>query len=351
MYNFSNMPSLPNMPNMPNMPNKEETHYSVLNVLQNASYDDIKKAYRKLSLEYHPDRNGGNNDKSEKFKKITDAYKILGDESERRKYDFLLKSNLTKLNIDPSLFDIQGIFTNILNNINNDIVNGASGANCCAKELNGGGFPFGNIYMGKGSFNSILDDIPDININRGFSQHEYKSKPPTISKTININILQAYTGCKLPINITRWIIEADRKHEETETIYIDIPKGVDNNEIITIENKGNSISNTNKSNVKIKILIKNDSLFDRVGVDLVLKKSITLKESFCGFSFDLTYIDGREFKINNEAGNIIPPNFTKIIPNLGMQRDDTCGNLIIEFDVIYPKKLTTEQVSELENIL
>ena len=72
-------------------------------------------------------------------------------------------------------------------------------------------------------------------------------------------------------------------------------------------------------------------MFERNGIDLIFKKSITLKESLCGFSFDLLYIDGREFKINNEPGNIIPAEFTKIIPKLGMERDNNIGNLIIIF--------------------
>ena len=82
-----------------------------------------------------------------------------------------------------------------------------------------------------------------------------------------------------------------------------------------------------------------------------LKKSITLKESFCGFCFDLIYIDGKEFKINNKAGNVIPPDFRKVISKMGMQRDDDIGDLIIIFDVVYPKQFTTEQLEGLEKIL
>ena len=109
--------------------------------------------------------------------------------------------------------------------------------------------------------------------------------------------------------------------KNTLSDYIDIPKGIDDNEIITIINKGNRISDTNKGDVEIKILVKKHELFKRNGIDLIYKKSITLKESFCGFSFDLTYIDGKEFKINNKAGNIIPSDFRKVIPiNGGIYR-------------------------------
>ena len=134
-------------------------------------------------------------------------------------------------------------------------------------------------------------------------------------------------------------------------MYIDIPKGIDNSEIITLENKGNRINTSLTGDVEIKILISNDTHFCRQGLDLIYKKSITLKESYCGFNFDLHYIDGREFKIKNEPGNIIPPNFRKIISNLGLKRENHLGNLIILFDVIYPKQFTQEQIKGLDKIL
>ena len=58
-----------------------ETHYSILGIEKNASFEQIKKAYRKLSLECHPDRNGGDKIKTELYKKITEAYKILADKA------------------------------------------------------------------------------------------------------------------------------------------------------------------------------------------------------------------------------------------------------------------------------
>ena len=142
------------------------------------------------------------------------------------------------------------------------------------------------------------------------------------------------------------MIESDIKNTENETIYVSIPKGIDNNEIIVLENKGNVIDHNNKGDIKIKIIVQNSSNFNRNGIDLIYKKSISLKDSLCGFCFDLKYIDGREFKINNEAGNIIPSDFRKIIPKMGMQRDDDIGNLIIHFDIVYPKNLSLDQVKE-----
>ena len=210
------------------------------------------------------------------------------------------------------------------------------------KNMAIGADPFSGIPFGRSPFKTNKPDYLN-----GFSKFEYNSKPKIISANISITLLDAYRGHKYPLTITRWIIDADIKQEQSETIYINIPKGIDNNEIITIKSKGNKLSDTNKGDIEVKININNETCFERNGIDLIFKKSITLKESFCGFSFDLPYIDGREFKINNEAGNVIPQDFRKIIPKFGMERDGEYGNLIIIFDIIYPKVLLAEQVSKL----
>jgi DnaJ-class molecular chaperone len=181
------------------------------------------------------------------------------------------------------------------------------------------------------------------NFMQGVNSYEFDSKPKTIFQTISISLLDAYKGCKLPINIKRWVYENNIQFDQEETIYIDIPKGVDNNEIITVKDKGNKISSSNKGDIEIKIIINNDTLFER--------KTITLKQSLCGFSFDIKYIDGREFRINNESGNIIPNDFRKTISQFGMQRDSHIGDLIIIFEVEFPKSLKLEQIDKLNAIL
>ena len=198
---------------------------------------------------------------------------------------------------------------------------------------------FGNINIPLDIFNNISNNL------------EVDSKPETIYEVIKISLYDSFKGCKLPIKIKRWISENNKKIEQEETIYVDIPKGIDNNEIITIKDKGNRLSSINRGDIEIKVNIEKDNYFERNGIDLIYKKTISLKESLCGFNFDITYIDGREFKIKNEKGNIIPPNFHKTISNLGMTRDNLTGDLIIIFDIIYPKTFTNDQIKELEKIL
>ena len=84
---------------------------------------------------------------------------------------------------------------------------------------------------------------------------------------------------------------------------------------------------------------------------MIYHHTITLKESLCGFIFEIKYINGKIFKINNAGGNIINTKYKKVVQGYGMKREDQSGNLIICFDIIYPDKLTDAQVTALEKIL
>ena len=87
-----------------------ETHYDTLEVPETATPAEIKKAYRRLSLIYHPDKNRGNADISGKFQKINEAYEILSDENKRREYDFERKSPFGS---GPQARDIDEFFNNL----------------------------------------------------------------------------------------------------------------------------------------------------------------------------------------------------------------------------------------------
>ena len=134
-------------------------------------------------------------------------------------------------------------------------------------------------------------------------------------------------------------------------MYITIPKGVDTNELIILREKGHIMNDSIKGDIKIFITVKNDTEFIRNGLDLVLNKTISLKEDLCGFSFDMKYLDGKTFKINNGNGNVIGFNYKKVLPDMGMKRDNHTGNIIINFTIVFPEKLSAEQVESLLTIL
>jgi len=302
----------------------EPNYYEVLGLSNNANQDEIKKAYRKLSLKHHPDRSG----EKTKSQELNEAYSVLSDEKKRKQYD--MRKNLEfgqdDMQINPE--DLMGMFFNI-----------ASGGMSIP-----GIFPGANVHV-------FRNGVPtQFNMN-GFNMHQALQKPTPIIKTIEITIDEAYSGCTKPMEIERVIKDDNVNKLEKETIYITIPKGIDDNEIIIIREKGNMLSDENKGDVKIFIKIINNSGLTREGLNLVFNKTLSLKESLCGFTFDLPYLGGKTFKINNTGGTIISPGYKKVIPNLGLERDGHKGNLIIIFSVHYPEKLSETQISSLENIL
>jgi len=282
-----------------------KNYYTILEIPLVASSDEIKKAFRNLSLRYHPDKNY-NNSNCNKIQDINEAYSVLSNIECKTEYD-------NKLN-------------NVFNNMKPDRSEHVS-------DL------YGNSFFSYNGHNNINS-----------AKHYKCLKPKSVHIIKNISYEQSFNGTKLPIEITRNVIENDENYDETETIYIDIPKGIDNNEIIVIKDKGNYDDGIS-GHVKIKIKLLPDTLFKRKGLDLIYLKNITFKESVCGFSFQLKHLNAKPYTINNETGIIIHNNYTTNINNLGFIKDDVIGNLIIEYSINYPEKLDEAIVEKIRKIL
>ena len=316
-----------------------ENYYKILGVDSNSSESEIKKAYRALSMKYHPDRNPGDRKAEEKFKEINQAYEILGDQESKKRYD--LTNNNPFMSFEPNV-GMRGCMNP------DDIINMVFGLN--VMNLNDLGNMNEEIRFPGGSARIFTNMHPSMN---SFPFRNVVTKPEPILKTITITIEEAYTGCSIPINITRWVKNTQRhKTEEQETVYIDIPKGVDKNEMFIIKDKGNVVLQGDlKGDVKVTVDIKNNSPFVRDGMDLIYHKTLSLKESLCGFSFELPHVNGKTYNINNNKGSVVGNNQKKIIPKLGMIRDKITGSLMIEFIVEFPNKLEESVIDKIQELL
>lgn len=299
-------------------------HENVYEFLEIPNFSDlytIKKSFRKLSLKYHPDKyNVSSKDKNtykELFQKLKDIYSYLLENKEY--YDSLLKKNIEKnSNMDTTKKPILKQYNNQMNTYTQD-----------------------TIY-------EYMEHIKDIEVN------------------VEITFSEAFTGVIKPVQIQRtcYVLSmkgtnnvgetSTLKHsEENEVIYVECFKGIDNGETIIVENKGNSIHFNNtihKSHVKVKIILLKHSLFKRNGLDLIYTKHLSLVEALTDFSFSLHHINGKEYIISNE-NRIIQLNDTKVIRHLGFQRNTYTGNLIIEFNIVFPKTLNPTQKQDIKNIL
>ena len=273
--------------------------YEILEIKQGASQEEIKKAYRRKSLIHHPDRNNNSVESTEMFKKINEAYEKISR---------------------------QGV-----------------------SETDENVFGDGEMNL-----DTLMKMFSDMGNHPSFAQHMNRQlqKPIPIIKRVEITLEQVYTGCMVPIQIVRTLKNNGEVREENETLYVDIPKGIDTNEMIVFREKGHVVDDTPAGDIKVFVSVLDHHLFNRSGLDLIFTSEITLKEALCGVDFEFIHLSGKLYKINNSRGkNVINPGYKKIVPGLGLQRKDHTGNLIIEFKISFPEKLSIDQITAIEKIM
>jgi len=306
-------------------------HYETLGITREATDKEIKQAFRAMSMKYHPDKVRANDAEEQekinlKMQEINEAYEILGDETKRQEYHM----------------ELDGVHR---------------------------GFPFANFSSQSGPFGQGVHFVhqggpfgrpfghPDIGniFEMLFSQggagpqvfFQHACPPPIISKTVEISLTQAYAGCTVPCEIERWIQEGESRRTEKETITLNIPAGIESGISIVIKGKGNAVGESHCGDVKITIQVANNNIFTRQGNDLHVKKQITLKEALCGFQFQFAHLNGKTMVLNNTS-TIIFNGARKVINGLGMT---SSGNLVVEFEVVFPTELTQAQRDALAGIL
>jgi DnaJ-class molecular chaperone len=311
-------------------------HYHTLGVSENASEEEIKKAYRKLSLKFHPDKNVGKPDTGDQFRKINEAFDTLGDTQKRCEYDMARQNPFHHMM--PGQGGDMGFHSQM-----DDLINSIFFAGGMPGMGHGGMGQCGMFPPGM-KIHVMRNGVP---VNLAGS-----SKPPAINQVVSITMEQILKGASVPLEIERWTLENGHKVHEKEMIYVSVPKGTDENEIIMLKDKGHVVSEHCKGDVKVYFKVENNTRFQRIGLDLVYVKTISLKEALCGLQFDMTYVDGKNYIINNHAGNVIVPEYQKVIPKMGLEREGhATGNLIIHFKVKFPDRLTPEQIARISEVL
>ena len=314
-----------------------KNYYDILGVTPTSTQEEIKKAYRKLSLKYHPDKN--NNETIPLMASINEAYNVLSNEQQKQEYDFQQNPNTNLRAFFGNPFPHP--FTHPFPPTHHRNMHSSNSPD-----------EFIQMFFHGNPFDMFMNGSQNININKCHERTFVDLQKPTpIIINVTITMHQVYTGATIPIEIERWIHENGSKVFEKETIYVTIPQGIDENEIILLKDKGNVLNESTKGDIKIFVKVSNDTEYKRNGLDLIYERTISLKEALCGFSIQFSFLNEKIFTLNNLSGNIITPEYKKLIPNMGFTRGGHQGNLILIFHVKFPDCLTEEQVTTLKNIL
>jgi DnaJ-class molecular chaperone len=179
---------------------EKEDLYKVLGINENASHDEIKKAYRGLSLKFHPDRNPSP-EATEKFKQINQAYEILGDEQKRKQYEMERQNPFMRMaNMGNGMHGMHGMHGGSNMGEMDDILKAFFGGIPFMGGMSEmGGMPrFPPGFQPGAQFHVFHNGMP-VNIGKQFQ------KPSPINKTVTIDIEQVYNGATIPLDIERWI--------------------------------------------------------------------------------------------------------------------------------------------------
>lgn len=335
-------------------------YYKVLEVDRNAKDDDLKKAYRKLAMKWHPDKNPNSKKEAEaKFKKISEAYEVLSDPQKRAVYDQYGEEGL-KGQVPPpdaggfgggSSFYSTGDAPNVFrfNPRNADDI---------FSEFFGFSSPFGGSRGGSRFSNSVFSDdfFGSFGESGGFgggSMNQAVRKASPIENTLPCSLEELYKGTTKKMKISRQIVDTNGKTTTVDEILtIDIKPGWKKGTKITFPEKGNELPNIIPADLVFIIDEKPHRLFTRDGDDLVVTQKISLAEALTGVTVNLTTLDGRNLTI--PVNNVINPNYEEVVPREGMpirKDSSTRGNLRIKFIIKFPSRLTSEQKAGIKKLL
>jgi curved DNA-binding protein len=273
--------------------NSTMDYYQILGVAENASQDDIKKAYKKLAMKNHPDRGGD----TQKFQEISQAYDTLGDEQKRQQY------NAQKNN--PFIHARSGNhgFPDI-----NDIFGATFGF--------GGASPFG-----------------------GFQQ---RGRNKDLSIRVSITFKQSYTGTQIE---ARFNTPAGR----AQTVVVDIPPGVQSGQTIRYGDLGDdSIPNLPRGNLNVTVIVEPDPVWERRGNELITVLTVTALEAMTGCMKEVACLDGSTMPLRLRPGVQHGTEFASGGRGFRDVNTGRVGSLIVVLNIIIPAVTDPQLIRELQ---
>ena len=356
-------------------------YYKVLGVNRDADEDAIKKAYRKLALKWHPDRNQGKKEEAEKqFKAISEAYEVLSDKDKRAVYDQFGEEGLKagggaggngagfggaggEARFPGGTFFFTGpggrgggaspfasaagsgfrpsnaedIFKQFFSSAGHGHAHAHAHAN-----------PFRGFASGMGSDDDDDYDFPSSTSSFGGRRPSGSSPNPAAAVyPLRCTLEELYSGCMKRIKVTRKLLDpkTGRPQASEKIITVQVRPGWKAGTKLNYSGEGDEYAPGRRQDIQLLIEEKAHPLFRREGDDLHLSLNLTLEEALCGFAKSITSLDGKDLKVANRAVTV--PNQQLRFANGGMpnQKDPQSlkGALIVTFKVTFPPSLSDQQ--------
>ncbi|XP_044144268.1 dnaJ homolog subfamily A member 4-like [Bufo gargarizans] len=344
---------------------KETGYYETLGVKPDATPDEIKKAYRKLALKYHPDKNPN---EGEKFKLISQAYEVLSDPKKRDLYDQggeqAIKGGLSGGNFSSPM-DIFDMFfggggrmnrekrgKNVVHQLSislEELYNGGSRKLALQKNV------ICDKCEGRGGKKGAVEKCSTCK-GRGVQIHVQQIGPGMVQQIQTMCSECRGEGERINLKDRCKQCNGNKVVREKKILEVHIKKGMKDGQKIVFHGEGDQEPGLEPGDVVIVLDQRDHELYRRQDANLIIKMEISLVEALCGFKRTIETMDGRTLLITSLPGEVVKDGHLKCIQNEGMplQRDPfEKGLLIIQFSVTFPENhwLPTDKLRLLEALL
>jgi curved DNA-binding protein len=310
-----------------------EDYYQILGIDKTVDPSIVKKAYRKLALKYHPDRNPNNLEAEEKFKQISEAYAVLSDPEKRKQYDNFGSDQFSQK------FSQEDIFRDFdINQILRDL--GFGGAGGSERVFRGGGRRGSFAFRGTGT-----DPFSDL-----FSQgrQEYRHAPQKgedLQYNITITLEESVFGADKKLAL--------QKDGQVDEINVKIPAGISTGKKLRLMGKGNiGRQGGPVGDLYLNINVLPHPIFARDGNDIYIDKAVSFTQAVIGTTIEVPTIDGTIKRIKIPAGT---QNGTKIrMKGFGAPAlrgtGSTKGDQYVKISIEVPRKITDKQLQSIKKL-
>lgn len=331
-------------------------YYKVLGVPRDATDAQLKKAYRKLALKWHPDKNQDNRKAaSEKFKEIGEAYAVLSDKKKRATYDQFgaegLKGGIPASSAGAGPAGDFGGF-HFSQQAASDIFQQFFGTNNPFEAFGSGRSRMGGMGGMGGLGGMFGSGFGDMGAGAGMSKGPRKGD--TVKTQLLCSLEELYLGCSKRLKVTRKRLNPDGRSTrmDEKILEINVKPGWKPGTTITFPNEGDEGANKRPSDLAFVIGEKPHPRFSREGNNLVHKARISLAQALTDCTVSVKTLDSRTLSI--PCNEIVKPGYSKRIRGEGMpisKSPGSKGDLVLKFDIAFPDYLSESKKKQLADIL